>query len=170
MALIKSLESEQADPIAQSIYQGFKQSAGSVPEWVKIMAYRPEILKNFVGLFNAVMQTGKIEKNLKWKIAYVVSDTLRCEFCVDVTVKMLKKMGASDQELEKIKSLENLANHEKEILELVKDVTLDGHLDKPEIFDKIKYKMDEAELVELVSVIGLFNYINRFNNTFAILP
>ncbi len=34
----------------------------------------------------------------------------------------------------------------------------------------IKKKMSVAELVEVVSVIGLFNYINRFNNTFAILP
>ena len=33
-----------------------------------------------------------------------------------------------------------------------------------------KVSFDEAQLVEIVSVIGLFNYINRFNNTFAILP
>ncbi len=26
------------------------------------------------------------------------------------------------------------------------------------------------ESVEIVSIIGLFNYINRFNNTFCILP
>ena len=116
------------------------------------------------------MEQGEIEKNLKWKIAYVVSDTLRCKFCIDVTAKMLKKMGASDEELKKIKSLESLSEEGKEVLELVKDVTLDGHLDKPEILDRLKEKLSPAEIVEIVSVIGLFNYINRFNNTLAILP
>jgi len=56
------------------------------------------------------MGEGYIEPVLRWKIAYTVSQTLKCPFCVDVTVKMLK------------------------------------------------------------SLIGLFNYINRFNNTFCILP
>jgi alkylhydroperoxidase family enzyme len=89
---------------------------------------------------------------------------------VDVTEKMLKKFGVGDEVLENIKNLKYIHKEEGEILELVKDVTLDGHLDKPEIIEALKKKMSPAELVEVVSVIGLFNYINRFNNSFAILP
>jgi alkylhydroperoxidase family enzyme len=116
------------------------------------------------------MEQGDIESYLKWKIAYVVSDTLKCEFCVDVTIKMLKKLGISDELLTDIKNAQDLPEQEKEILILVKDVTLDGHLDNPQILEKLKEKLTEPQIVEIVSVIGLFNYINRFNNTFAILP
>ena len=116
------------------------------------------------------MEKGEIESYLKWKIAYVISQTLKCKFCVDVTGRMLKKMGASDELIKQISNVDNLTEDEKQILELVKDVTLDGHLDKPEIFNQLRKKLTEAQLVELVSVIGLFNYINRFNNTFVILP
>lgn len=170
MALIQSVQKEQADEITKIIFSSFEEQSGSVPEWAKVMAHRPEILKEFVELFKVIMNKGEIEENLKWKIAYVVSQTLKCKFCVDVTKKMLKKMGATQDELVNIKKLNNLSEEEKQILELVKDVTLDGHLDQPDIFDKLKQKMNEKELVEIVSVIGLFNYINRFNNTFAILP
>ncbi len=170
MAIIKSLDKDQTNEIAQKIYSDFEEQAGSVPEWVKVMAHKPEILKEFTELFKTVMNTGELEPYLKWKIAYVVSETLKCEFCVSVTVSMLKKMGATDDLLSDIKEMKNLKEGEKEILELVKDVTEDGHLDNPEIMDKLKDKLSEAELVEVVSVIGLFNYINRFNNAFIILP
>lgn len=170
MALISSIEQQQVDNLTQPIYQEFLNQHKQVPEWVKVMAHCPHILKEFYELFKVVMAEGCLEKDLKWKIAYVVSQTLKCKFCVDVTEKMLKKFGAGEQILKEIVNLNSRNEEEKEILALVKDVTLDGHLDQPEIFDKLKIKLSEAQLVEVVSVIGLFNYINRFNNTFAILP
>jgi uncharacterized peroxidase-related enzyme len=167
MALISSLEKNQVNEIAKEVYERFERESGKIPEWVKVMAHRPEILKEFVELFKAIMGSGTIELLLKWKIALVVSQTLKCPFCVDVSEKMLRKMGCDEETLRKIKEL---SVEEKEILELVKDVTLDGHLDRPELFERLKEKFNEAQIIEIISVMGLFNYINRFNNTLAILP
>jgi len=167
MALISSLEKNQVNEIAKEVYERFEKETGKVPEWAKVMAHRPEILKEFVELFKAIMGPGTIEPLLKWKIALVVSQTLKCPFCVDVSEKMLKKLGADEETLKKIKEM---STKEKEILELVKDVTLDGHLDQPELFDMLKEKFNEAQIIEIISVMGLFNCINRFNNTLAILP
>jgi len=167
MALISSLEKNQVSEIAKEVYERFEKETGKVPEWAKVMAHRPEILKEFVELFKAIMGPGTIEPLLKWKIALVVSQTLRCPFCVDVSEKMLRKMGCDEETLKKIKEL---SGEEKEILELVKDVTLDGHLDRPELFDRLKEKFNEAQIVEIICVTGFFNFINRFNNTLAILP
>lgn len=167
MALIPSLEKNQVKDIAKEIYENFEKQTGKAPEWVKVMAHRPEILKEFVELFKTIMGKGDIESVLKWKIALVVSKTLKCPFCVDVSENMLKKLGAGDKMIEEIKSL---STEESEILELVKDVTLDGHLDEPQLFERLKGKFNEAQIVEIISVMGLFNYINRFNNTLGILP
>ena len=167
MALISRLEKNQIGEIAKEVYEKFEKETGKVPEWVKVMAHRPEILKEFTELFKSVMSKGEIEPFLKWKIALIVSKALKCPFCVDVTEKMLKRLGASE---EIIKGIEELSGEEKEILELVKDVTLDGHLDQPELFEKLKEKFNEDQIVEIISVMGLFNYINRFNNTLGILP
>jgi len=170
MAIIKPLEKDETNKISKTVYEIFEEESGSVPEWARVMAHRPEILKEFTELFKVIMGGGEIKSYLKWKIAYVVSETLKCKFCVSVTIKMLKKLGASDELLVDIKKNQNLSGEEKKILNLVKDITLDGYLDSPEIMEKLKKEITEAEIVEIVSVIGLFNYINRFNNIFAILP
>ena len=53
-------------------YKEQEKDSGKVPEWVKVMAHRPEILKEFTELFKTIMNEGKIESFLKWKIALVV--------------------------------------------------------------------------------------------------
>lgn len=166
MALIPSLEKDQVEKVAKEVYERFEKETGKVPEWVKVMAHSPKILKEFTELFKVIMGEGKIKPYLKWKMAYTVSEMLKCPFCVDVTKKMLEKFGASEKMMKGI----DLEKEEKEILDLVRDVTDNAHLDHPEVFMRLKEKFTEAEIVEIISVIGLFNYINRFNNTLAILP
>lgn len=167
MALISCLEKNQIEKIAKEVYEKFEKENGKVPEWVKVMAHSPKILKEFTELFKVIMSKNTIEPLLKWKIALVVSETLKCPFCVSVTQKMLKQLGADDKMIEKIK---DLSIEDGKTLELVKDITLDGHLDQPELFEQLKAKFNEAQMVEIISVMGLFNYINRFNNTLGILP
>jgi len=170
MSLIPPLEKEEAGEIAGEVYKNFEEKTGSVPQWVKVMAHNPEIAKEFTELFEVVMKQGEIKPELKWKIAYTISDMLKCPFCVNVTEKMLKKFGAKEKELEKIKKIKDLPEEEAKVLELVKDVTVDGHLDNPVIFDQLKEKFSNKEIIEIISVIGFFNYINRFNNSLGILP
>ena len=170
MSVIKTLEKDEVSEIAKEVYAGFEEKTGSVPEWVKAMAHRPEILKEFTELFKTVMGEGEVDGYLKWKIGYIVSETLKCEFCVSVTVGMLKKLGADDKMLDSVKKMESVDEMEKNIFLMVKDVTENGVLDDLPIMDKLKEKLNEAQLVEIVSVVGLFNYINRFNNTFGVLP
>ncbi len=168
MPFINGLEKEQVSAEAKEVYEEFIEKTGSVPEWVKVMAYRPEILKNFVSLFRAIMMQGTVENLLKWKIAYLVSETLKCPFCVDVTTKMMKKLGASEETIREV--LELSEAEDKTVFSLVKDVTLDGHLDNPELFEELQKHFTNPQVIEIISVMGLFNYINRFNNTLAIIP
>jgi alkylhydroperoxidase family enzyme len=116
------------------------------------------------------MKEGKVESLLKWKIGYTVSEMLKCPFCVDVTEKMLKKLGIDKEGLENIKNKDNISDKEEELLKMVEDITDNGNIDNRDLFDSFISKFDYEEAVEIVSVIGLFNYINRFNNTFGVLP
>jgi len=59
---------------------------------------------------------------------------------------------------------------DRTVFSLVKDVFLDGHLDNPKLFDELQKHFTKPQVIEIISVMGLFNYINRFNNTLAILP
>jgi len=168
MALIPSLEKEEVDEVAKAIYAGFEEQSGSVPAWVKVMAHDSGILSGFVSLFKAVMGPGSVDAQLKWKIGYLVSETLKCEFCVSVTKAMLVKLGADESTIECVKDLSCVSDTEHEILAIVRDVTEDGNVEEHQIFEKLRGKLSPKELVEIASVIGFFNYINRFNNLLAV--
>ena len=83
---------------------------------------------------------------------------------------MLKTLGASDEIIKNVKEGSGLTEDEKEVLSLVKEVTLKAYVCTPELLGELKKDFSEAQVVEIVSIIGLFNYINRFNNTLCILP
>ena len=170
MALIPILEKDEVAGIARKIYENFEKQSGKTPEWVKVMAHNPKIVKEFTELFKVIMAEGEIEPYLKWKIGYTISNMLKCPFCVDVTSNMLKKFGATDETIVKIKKVKNLPKKEKIVVELVKDITDNANVDDLDILKQLRQEFSSAQIVEIVSVIGLFNYINRFNNTLGILP
>lgn len=170
MALIPALEKEEADDVASAIYDGFEEQSGSVPAWVKVMAHDSGILTGFVSLFKAVMGPGDVGTELKWKIGYLVSETLKCEFCVSATKAMLIKLGADEATIDCVKDLTCVNDTEREILAIVRDVTEDGSVDQHRIFEGLRGKLSPKELVEIASVIGFFNYINRFNNLLGVEP
>ena len=103
MAIISSLNKDEVEKEAKGVYEKFEKDTGKVPEWVKVMAHDARIVKEFTELFKVIMGEGELEPLLRWKIAYVVSNSLKCSFCVDVTAKMLESLGASDEVLEKVK-------------------------------------------------------------------
>ena len=56
---------------------------------------------------------------------------------------------------------------EKELVafELTDRMAESGHAVSDDLWNRLRKHFDEGELVELVSVIGLFNYFNRVNDT-----
>ena len=135
MAIISSLQKENTDSVARAVYEEFEKDSKKVPEWVQVMAHDSAILKNFVGLFEATMKQGDLDPLLRWKIGYVVSEALKCELCVSVTLKMLEALGASKETIEKVEKGED---EDRDILNLVRDVTDDANLENPELMNKLK--------------------------------
>jgi alkylhydroperoxidase family enzyme len=88
---------------------------------------------------------------------------------VDVTTKMMKSLGATEKEIENMEKADS-DDKEKFLLDLVKEVTKEAQVCNQELLSKLKDNFSEEQIVEIISIIGLFNYINRFNNTFCILP
>ena len=43
-------------------------------------------------------------------------------------------------------------------------MTLDAHGVDDKFFTELRLHFDEGQVVELAAVIGLFNYLNRFND------
>ena len=152
---------------AKKIYEKFLSSGKKVPKWMEVMANCEDVFVGFFTLFKATMDDTPLPAVLKWKVAKRVSDINKCEFCVDVANMQLKQFGLSDDDLDKI--METADEREKAALDFGDAVTIKAYEIKPEITENAKKHFNDEELVELTAVIGLFNYINRFNDALGVL-
>jgi uncharacterized peroxidase-related enzyme len=150
------------------LFEKMKESKGAVPKWMRVMANCDDILLGFFGLFKATMDNSPLESQLKWKLAYHVSELNKCDFCVSVSEMQLKAFGMEVSDMKNLKA----AATGKEALAFEYTEAVNNHAYKidDELISRMKTEFSDEELVELTSVVGLFNFINRFNDALGVLP
>jgi AhpD family alkylhydroperoxidase len=153
---------------AKNIFKKMKETTGKIPKWMKVMGNSETVFVHFFKLFAATMKEGKIDPILKWKIAYKVSELNKCEFCVSVTKIQLKNFGLSDEEISTIDKPDN--GKEALILQFAESSTEHAYKINPKVKAKIRELCSDEEIVELTATVGLFNYINRFNDALGVFP
>lgn len=153
---------------AKKIYEQFLSAGKSVPKWMKVMANCEDILVGFFSMFKATMDDAPLPSVMKWKIAKAVSDMNKCAFCVDVANAQLRQFGLSDEDIASI--LETTDERERAALAFAQAATEKAYEMNPDIVANTKKHFNDEELVELTAVIGLFNYINRFNDALGVFP
>ncbi len=166
--IVKPISDDQADPVAKELFKRTEASVGKVPEWMRVMANCSDTLKGFTALFHSLMDDAPTDKLLKWKVAYVVSEMNKCDYCTSVTKLKLQSFGEDDDSLAKIETIASEA--EKVAIEWAKAVTDHAYKIDEDLVKRMKKHFSDAQIVEITSVVGLFNYINRFNDALGVLP
>ena len=166
--LISLVSIDDVQGEAKKIFEKIEKKNGKIPKWMRVMGNSEDTFVNFFKLFTTIMNQGKVDSLLKWKIAYRVSELNKCEFCVSATKIQLKNLGLSDEKISQI----DQATNEKEIaaLEFAEASTEHAYRISPEIKDKITKFYSDEEIVEISSAIGLFNFINKFNDSLDVFP
>lgn len=166
--IVHLVSDEEAKGKTKEVFEQLKKSSGKVPKWVRVMANCEDTLVEFFSLFKSVMDNEPTNQLLKWKIAYVVSNSNKCEYCLDVAKMRLKSLGLEDKEIEGIEN----ACDEKECIaiEYAKAVASHAYDINSELIKKVKENFTDEQMVEITSVVGLFSYINRFNDALKVLP
>lgn len=59
---------------------------------------------------------------------------------------------------------------EKVALKFAERMTLDSNNVDEKLWAELREHFDEGQIIELASVIGLFNYFNKFNNALKMEP
>jgi uncharacterized peroxidase-related enzyme len=166
--LVHLVTDDEAQAQAKALFEQVKKTTGKVPKWMRVMANNEDILIGFFTMFKAIMDDAPLPRILKWKLALVISDINKCDFCVSVSEMQLKSLALSDEDMANIDS--KLTEDEKVAIEYGKAATEHAYNIDPEIIKKAKEHFNDQELVELSAVVGLFNFINRFNDSLGVLP
>lgn len=84
---------------------------------------------------------------------------------------MLKQLGATDEtiaELERWPESDTFDAREKAALALADQMTKDARRVSDAQWETLKAHFDEDEVIELSTVIGLFNYFNRLSDALQV--
>lgn len=169
-AHIAPLSVEQMDGF-RDIIDIAQRFSGYVPTSFRIMARKPNILRAFNGLIAAVMrEPGEVAIETKWLVAHAVSTSAGCRYCQAHTAANGAKAGTSAQKLEALLSYEesNLYTpSERATVALALAAGQVPNSSTREHFDALRVHFSDAAIVEIVAVISLFGWLNRWNDTLA---
>ncbi len=166
--IVKCVTVDELNDQAREIFEGFAKNGGSVPKWLQVMANCPDTMVGFFSLFKSLMDNAPVPTALKWKVAYVVSDINKCAFCIGAADSKLKELGITDEDLQNI---DNPTDEKERIaIAYARATTEHAYAIAPELIEKMQQTFTDEEIVEITGVIGLFNFINRFNDALRILP
>jgi uncharacterized peroxidase-related enzyme len=160
-----------ANPEVAELARFFNETLGFCPNSVLTMSHRPAIAKAFIQLNIAVMANhGRVTSALKRLIAYVSSHATGCRYCQAHTIRAAERYGAPDEQLANIWQFRThpaFTAAERAALELSLAASAVPNAVDDSIQAEMKKHWDEGEVVEIMGVIALFGYLNRWNDSMA---
>lgn len=170
MPLISPLSPEDDAEVAE-LAKFFNETLGFCPNSVLTMQRRPEIAKAFIQLNMAVMENrGRVTSDLKRLIGYISSFTSGCIYCQAHTIRAAERYGADSVKLTNIweyRTHPAFSDAERAALDLAVAASSVPNGVDDVISAALKAYWDEGEIVEILGVIALFGYLNRWNDSMA---
>jgi uncharacterized peroxidase-related enzyme len=160
---------EKKDKDFQDLIQFFNETLGFCPNSVKTMYHRPSIAYAFIELNKAVMENkGKVTSALKRLIGYISSNVAGCRYCQAHTIRAADRYGAEAEKLNNIwefRTHHAFSESERSALEFaIASSTIPNSVDD-HIAENLRLHWNEGEIVEILGVIALFGYLNRWNDS-----
>lgn len=168
MPLIPPLPADHDSEVAE-MARFFNETLGFCPNSVLTMQRRPAIAKAFIGLNMAVMQNqGRVTSDLKRLIGYLASLTAGCQYCQAHTIRAAERYGASDDQLQHVweyRTHPAFSEAERAALDFAVAASVVPNGVDEAISQNLRAHWDEGEIVEILGVIALFGYLNRWNDS-----
>ena len=168
MPLVQPLDPNH-DPQTKELAEFFNETLGFCPNSVLTMQHRPGISKAFINLNKAVMANeGRVTSALKRMIAWVSSNATGCRYCQAHAIRAAERYGAEQDQLNNIWEYRTHASF-SEAERAALDFSLAASQIPNAVDEKIKEQLykywNEGEIVEMLGVISLFGYLNRWNDS-----
>lgn len=149
----------------------FDETLGFTPNSVLTMQRRPEIASAFINLNKSVMaNAGRVTSEQKRLIGYLASATAGCRYCEAHTALAAERYGATQERLDAIwdyRTSPLFTEAERAAFEFaVAAASVPNAVDET-IATELHRHWDQGEIVEILGVIALFGFLNRWNDSMA---
>lgn len=146
------------------------ETLGFMPNSVLAMLRVPGLAQGLGAINGAVMGPGTVDKGFKRLIAHMASRAAGCQYCMAHTAAGSQVHGISADKLDALWTFERSAlfsDAEKVALELALAAGQVPNAADDEMFERLRRHWSEEQILEIVGVVSLFGFLNRWNDTLA---
>ena len=158
-------------PELQDHFDFFLGTLGFTPNSVLTMQRKPALVRAFAGLNAAVMaKDGTVDLGFRRLIGHVSSKAAGCLYCQAHTLLGAKNFDVSDEKLAAVWTYAD-----SPLYSVAEKIALDVALAASQVpnavtdamFDELKLHWTEEQIVEIMGVVAMFGFLNRWNDTMA---
>ena len=170
MAHLSPLPAETTPELADD-FAIFERILGFVPNSLLTMQRRPDIVKGFGVLTNAVMSpTGSVDLGFKRLLAHFASRAAGCQYCEAHSLIAAGIHGISDEKIVAVWEYQTsplYSDAERVALDYALAAgSVPNAVDEP-LMVRMKQYWEEDQIVEILGAICLYGFLNRWNDSMA---
>lgn len=164
-----SPQSPEDDAELLKLIEFYNETLGFCPNSVKTMHKRPRIAYAFIEMNKAVMECkGRVTSALKRMIGYISSHATGCQYCQAHTIRAAERYGAEQEKLDHIweyRTHTAFSDAERVALDFALAASTVPNSVDDTLAKNLRKHWDDGEIVEILGVIALFGFLNRWNDS-----
>lgn len=160
------------DPGLADVFSLFDCIGSIVPNAILIMQRRPKLVRAYMQMMAAVSdpETSEVDPAFKRLIAHVASRAAGCRYCMSHTAGLARGSGIDDAKLNGVWEYATsplYSGAERIALDVALAAGGVPNGVDDEMFAKLREHWSDGQIVEIVAMIALFGFLNRWNDTLA---
>ncbi len=168
MSRVPPVAYDALDGASRALVDGAVALMGFLPNDGLVMAHKPELLAALSELVGAVYGPSLLDAGLKRLIGEATSKAAGCFYCSAHAAHGAESHGVSHEKIEAVWNFEDsplFTEAERAAISLGMKAGRVPNEATDADFEALRAYFGEAEIIEIVSVISMFGFLNRWNST-----
>jgi uncharacterized peroxidase-related enzyme len=170
MSRIEPSKTAELSPELQARMKQADASMGFTPNDALIMVRMEGLMPAMAGMVGAIYRPGKVSMELKRLVALVSSSAAGCQYCTAHNAHGADQAGVDSAKLDAVwdfRSSPLFSAAERAALNVAAASAQTPNAVTDEEFEELKRYFTDEQALEIVAVLCLFAFLNRWNHTLA---
>lgn len=174
MALIDSPDPDSLDEQTAAMLEETRTERGDIPSFTSMLATNPPIFEAALGQFGEVMYGGSLEPPIKQLAFVVFSQANECAYCAATHGdELVNGFGLPESQLQAIAhgDYSELSDRQRAVASFARQGATDPKRITDDNIEELRaVGFDDAELLELVTVVAQASFANTVADALNLLP
>jgi uncharacterized peroxidase-related enzyme len=157
------------EPALAAQFEASQRALGFVPNSLLIMQRKPKMVQAWAQMTAAVWDPeSKVDRGFKRLLAHVASRAAGCQYCMAHTIEGAMHFGVEEKKAAAIWDYQTsplYTDAERAALDVSVAAASVPNAVTDEMFAQMRKYWTEEQVVEIVGVIAVFGFLNRWNDT-----